>query len=170
MNAAEKIVMLMIFLTITPIAFAKERIGFAQQMADGRVCRFNCNFYSFRSTGSLKMHWYPSAACMIDHLQTNRTCKIWAIMPLCGIKASAMSPAWHYSQKPSSPKHETSTRYSVRFVAANAENDFSVRAMNVFDLDAGDVFPQFGHEGVDDVSSLEMSLLGRHDDLPTNFE
>lgn len=92
-------------------------------------------------------------------------------MPLQKVERNDALPIWHYSQKPGSHQKEPSTRYQIQYSGAVAESNvtFDVCIENVFDIDAGDIFEQFGHDDVGAVG-LDRMLLRRRDFPGQNLE
>lgn len=160
MKTVGKVILMMALSVSALSAVAKERICFTRQLTEGMIGTFSCHFYSPRKTGVMKMVWYPRASCLVSQGQKSKSCKVWSVMQLSRIELSTFAPAWHYSQKPSSHRPETSTQYQVRFVATDAERSDFVEIENVFDFDAGDLFPRFGCEVLDADSSQELGMLG----------
>lgn len=133
-------------LFLASTVMANQRISFSRQLEGGLRGTFSCDFYSNRLTGVGKMSWYPSAAYWIESPRESTTCKVWAIMPLRRVEQNNALPIWHSSQKPGTPEREPSTRYQIQFLGASAETNttFAAHIENVFDIDAGDVFSEFG--------------------------
>lgn len=161
-----KIMTLALINALAASAVAGHSIDFVRQMSDGVRGTFTCDCYSTRQTGVGKMSWFPSPACWIDSLNTSRTCKVWAIMPLRKIEQNSILPIWHYSQKPRSHIREQSTRYQFQYLGTIAESGVthSARIENVFDVDAGDVFRHFGR----DTKGIESMLVSEWGSDATN--
>lgn len=156
-------VMVIIF-TLALSAMANQRISFTRQLQGGISASFGCECYSTQRTGTNKMIWYPSAACWVDSFHTNRTCKVWTIMPLRRIEQDMTSPIWHCSQKPRLHEREPSMRCKIQFLCDSAETcvTFDPIVENVFDIDVGDVFPWFGRSVDNPIFSLLEGRSGLH--------
>lgn len=133
-------------ITFVSSAMSNQKINFSRQLQDGTRATFSCDWYSTKKEGLGKIIWYPASACWIDSSLASRTAKVWAIMPLQRVEKNECMPIWHCSQKPKSHIREPSTKYQVHFYGAMAEADTAMATSyeNVFDIDAGDLFPWFG--------------------------
>lgn len=138
---------------------AKQHVTFDRQLEGGLNGKFGCDFYSIRRTGAGKMAWYPSAACWINSSHSSRTSKVWAIMPLRRVEQNETLPIWHSSKKPGSATPEPSTLYRIQYMGVSAGPNAALKGCmeNIFDIDAGDLFPWFGRSA----PNLLLDLFGR---------